>query len=254
MRAQSRAHSRHYRRTIMKGTFVIAFVTLLTLDAKTLAADGNVGRGQRVFGACAACHSIQPDQNMTGPSLSEVWDRKAGSVASFSRYSSALKSANIEWNDKTLDEWIKDPQHLVPGNEMTFPGIKDAQQRADLLAFLKEATKKGASQTAQGGLMGGTMGGMGGMMGGGQVPNLKKLYSAQRVQKITYCKDTYTVTTANGLSRKFWERNLRLKTDASNDGPEKNAPALVDAGMMGDRADVIFADPSEISPFIAPKC
>jgi cytochrome c len=181
---------------------------------------------------------------MTGPSLSEVWDRKAGSVASFSRYSTALKSANIEWNDRTLDEWIKDPQHLVPGNEMTFPGIKDAQQRTDLLAFLKEATKKGAAQTAQ----------QGGLMGGGQVPNLKKLYSAQRVQTITHCKDTYTVTTANGQSRKFWERNLRLKTDASNDGPEKNAPALVDAGMMGDRADVIFADPGEISPFITAKC
>ena len=141
----------------MKGTFVIAFATLLALQAQTLAADGNSARGQRVFGACAACHSLQPDKSMTGPSLSEVWDRKAGSVASFSRYSSALKSANIEWNDKTLDEWIKDPQHVVPGNEMTFPGIKDAQQRADLLAFLKEATKKGSGQTAQ---QGGQMGGM----------------------------------------------------------------------------------------------
>jgi cytochrome c len=98
------------------------------------------------------------------------------------------------------------------------------------------------------------MGGMSGMMGGGQVPNLKKLGPEDRVQAITHCKDTYTVTTANGKSRKFWERNLRLKTDASNDGPEKNAPALVGAGMMGDRADVIFADPSEISPFIAAKC
>ena len=115
----------------MKGTFVVAFALFLAFEAQTLAADGNPNRGQRVFGACAACHSLQPDQNMTGPSLSEVWDRKAGNVASFSRYSSALKSANIEWNDKTLDEWIKDPQHLVPGNEMTFPGIKDAQQRAD---------------------------------------------------------------------------------------------------------------------------
>src|SRR5262249_56886892 len=46
------------------------------------------------------------------------------------------QSADIEWNDKTLDEWIDDPQHLVPGNEMTFAGIKDARQRADLLAFL----------------------------------------------------------------------------------------------------------------------
>ena len=114
---------------------------------------------------------------------------------------------------------------------------------------------EGGGMMCGGGMMGGgMMGGMGGMMGGGQVPNLKKLYSAQRVQTITYCKDTYTVTTANGRARQFWERNLRLKTDASDDGPEKNAPALVDAGMMGDRADVIFADPSEISPFISPKC
>jgi cytochrome c len=188
---------------------------------------------------------------MTGPSLADVWNRKAGSTSSFSRYSPALKSANIVWNDKTLDEWINDPQHVVPGNQMTFAGIKDARQRADLLAFLKEATQKGGSQVAQ---QGGQMGGMGGMMGGGQVPNLKKLDPADRVQAITYCKDTYTVTTANGQTHKFWERNLRLKTDASGDGPEKNAPALINAGMMGDRADVIFADPSEISPFIAAKC
>ena len=59
---------------------------------------------------------------------------------------------------------------------------------------------------------------------------------------------------ANGQTRKFWERNLRLKTDASDNGPEKNAPALVGAGMMGDRADVIFADPNEISAFIIGKC
>jgi cytochrome c len=163
-----------------------------------------------------------------------------------------MKSADIEWNDKTLDEWIDDPQHLVPGNEMTFAGIKDARQRADLLAFLKQATQPGAS-AQQGGPMGG-MGGMGGMMGGRNAPNLKKLDAEDRVQTITYCKDTYAVTTANGQTRKFWERNLRLKTDASAEGPERNAPALVGAGMMGDRADVIFADPSEISGFIVSKC
>jgi cytochrome c len=98
------------------------------------------------------------------------------------------------------------------------------------------------------------MGGMGGMMGGGRVPNLKKLDPEDRVQAVSYCKDTYTITTADGQTRKFWERNLRLKTDSSGDGPQKNAPALVGAGMMGDRADVIFADPSEISAFIASKC
>ena len=233
----------------------LAVLALIVAATQGAAADGNAARGKRVFGACAACHSLQPGRNMTGPSLADVWNRKAGGLAGFSRYSEALKSANIVWTDKTLDEWIKDPQHVVPGNSMTFQGIKDAQPRADLLAFLKEATQKGGSQTAQqGGPMGGMGGGMGGMMGGGQVPNLKKLDPEDRVQAITYCKDTYTVTTANGQTRKFWERNLRLKTDASGDGPEKNVPALVRAGMMGDRADVIFANPDEIIPFIAAKC
>jgi cytochrome c len=90
-----------------------------------------------------------------------------------------------------------------------------------------------------------------GMMGGaGSVPNLKKLDPEDRVQSIQYCADTYSVTTADGKTRQFWERNLRFKTDSSNDGPEKNAPAVVDAGMMGDRADVIFADPLEITSII----
>ena len=232
----------------IKGT--LTALALLALTAQASAAEGNPARGQRLFGACAACHSLQPDSNMTGPSLANVWNRKAGSLPSFNRYSDALKSANIVWNDKTLDEWIKDPQNIVPGNQMTFVGIKDAQPRADLLAFLKVGAQRGGSQAAQGG----GMGGMSGMMGGRDVPNLKKIDPAESVKVITYCKDTYTVTTANGQTRKFWERNLRLKTDASGDGPEKNAPALINAGMMGDRADVIFADPSEISPFIAAKC
>ena len=70
-----------------------------------------------------------------------------------------MKAAGIVWDDKTLDEWIEDPAHFIPGNTMTFPGIKEAQPRADLLAFLKEATKPGATraqsaQQGQGGMMG----------------------------------------------------------------------------------------------------
>ena len=242
----------------MRGIHPLIAVAFLTFAFGAVPAfsEGNSDRGQRVFGACAACHSLQSDQNMTGPSLANVWNRKAGSLASFNRYSPALQSSNIVWNDRTLDDWIADPQHLVPGNQMTFAGIKDARQRADLLAFLKEVTRPGASVAQQGAPTGGaSMGGMmSGMMGGGQVPNLKRLDAAERVQEISYCNDTYTISTADGQTRKFWERNLRLKTDASADGPEKNTPALVGAGMMGDRADVIFADPSEISAHIAAKC
>ena len=135
----------------MNGSHATALAVLasIVITSQSFAAEGNPARGQRVFGACAACHSLQPNQNMTGPSLADVWNRKAGGLESFSRYSPALKSANIVWNDKTLDEWINDPQHVVPGNQMTFAGIKDAGQRADLLAFLKDATQKGGSQMAQ---------------------------------------------------------------------------------------------------------
>lgn len=74
------------------------------------------------------------------------------------------------------------------------------------------------------------------------------------MQQITYCGDTYRVTTGDGKTRGFWERNLRLKTDSSEDGPQKGMPALVPAGMVGDRADVIFAAPEEISGFIKSEC
>jgi cytochrome c len=227
-----------------------AILLLTALPHHAMAEPGNVARGERMYRACIACHSLEPNRNMTGPSLAEVWNRKAGSLASFPRYSPALKSSGIVWTDDTLDEWIKDPQHFIPGNTMTFPGMKDARQRADLLAFLKDTTQPGhAPKTAQ---SGGQMGGM--MMDGGAVPNLKTLDPQERVRSINHCGDTYRVSTGDGKTRDFWERNLRFKTDVSDDGPQKGAPALVGAGTMGDRADVIFASPDEISGFITHQC
>lgn len=231
----------------MKALLVSAIVVFAP-SASVWAADGNLARGQSAFGACASCHSLEPDKNLTGPSLAGLWSRRAGGLSSFTRYSDALKSSGVVWNDKTLDEWLGDPQRLIPGNQMTFPGVKKSQNRADLLAFLKDATQPGrAPASAQ---RGAPMG----MMRGTAVPNLKKLNPEDRVQAISYCRDGYRVTTADGKTHVFWERNLRLKTDSSGDGPEKGAPALVPAGMMGDRADVIFADPAEISALILPKC
>lgn len=221
-------------------TLAFAAVGILYAATAAWSAKPDVDRGQKLFGSCAACHSLQPNQNMTGPSLAGLWNRKAGSLASFPRYSDALKSSTVVWNDKSLYEWIKDPQRLIPGNDMTFQGIKSDQQRADLLAFLKQATQPGqAPQTSA-------------MMGG--VSSLRMLSPENRVQAIGYCGDTYRVTTGDGKTRAFWERNLRLKTDSSRDGPEKGAPAMVGAGMMGDRADVIFAAPDEIGAFIKPQC
>ena len=232
--------------------FVITVFAMSVSLSPAAAQHGDATRGQRDFRVCAPCHSLEPDRNLTGPSLANLWARKAGSLPSFERYSEALKASGIIWDDRSLDGWLTDPDRMVPDNEMPFNGIKDTRVRVDLLAFLKEATKPGApQQTAQ---QGGMMGGMGGMMGGGPDPNLKKLEPGIQVKAITYCHDTYRVTTADGKTRAFWERNLRFKTDSSKDGPEKGAPAIMPAGMMGDRAAVIFAAPEEIAKMIEARC
>lgn len=227
---------------------VVAFLLAGASDIASAAA-GDTANGQRVFQTCAACHALEPDRNMTGPSLAGLWSRKAGSLASFMRYSHALRSSGIVWDDKTLDAWLTDPQRLVPGNAMTFPGIEDPRTRSDLIAFLRDATRPGARVAQQST----PMGGMGGM-NSGAVPNLRQVGADKRVQAIVYCRDTYEIATADGKKRRFWERNLRFKSDSSDAGPAKGAPALVPAGMMGDRADVFFSDPTDIGQFIGKSC
>ena len=215
--------------------------------AATANAAGDTEAGARAFGPCAACHSLEPGRHLTGPSLAHLWGRKAGAAEGFARYSSALESADIVWNEKTLDAWLADPKALIPGNSMTFPGIKDAKARVNLIAFLKSASGS-ADQTAQGGMPGGGTG------RGPQLQNLKTLAPEQQVIAIRHCGDTYRVTTAAGELALFWEFNLRFKTDSSEMGPENGRPAIMRAGMMGDRASVIFADPAEIGAFIEKKC
>jgi cytochrome c len=237
---------------------VMIALSTVALLSPALGEPGDAARGEHDFRECAPCHSLEPDRNMTGPSLAGLWGRKAGSLASFERYSDALKSSGIIWDDRSLDGWLTDPDRMVPDNEMPFNGIKGARDRADLLAFLKEATKPGAapqrSAQAQMGGKGGMMGGMGGMMGGGGDSNLKSLDPAREVKAITYCHDSYRVTTADGKTRHFWERNLRFMTDSGKDGPESGAPAIMPAGMLGDRAAVIFAAPEEITKMIEARC
>ena len=182
------------------GGTVLAVLIGFALPATAQSVDAS--RGERDFRACAPCHSLEPDRNMTGPSLANLWNRKAGSLPSFERYSDALKSSGIIWDDRSLDTWLADPDRMVPDSAMPFNGIKDARVRADLLAFLKQASKPGAApeRTAQA-----QRDGMGGMMGGGPDPNLKKPEPSMEVRTITYCRDTYRVTTADGKTRAFWE-------------------------------------------------
>jgi cytochrome c len=131
---------RHQRRIIMKSYFLVAIGLLLAFEAQTLAANGNPAQGQRVFGTCAACHSLQPEQNMTGPSLADLWGRKAGDLPTFNRYSPALTSSNIFWNDKTPNDWIEDPQRLVPGNQMQLGVCLSAARQGGTILELRSSS------------------------------------------------------------------------------------------------------------------
>ncbi|MFQ5757714.1 MAG: c-type cytochrome [Acidiferrobacterales bacterium] len=213
-------------------------------------AGGDPKKGASVFRQCMACHSIEAGRHLTGPSLANIWNRRAGTAQGFFRYSKALKDSNITWSAKTLDAWLKNPNAFVPGNYMGFAGIENPQAREDLIAYLETAT---ASEHVP---MGGTKPG-GGMMGGmtSRPPlNLKDASAKQRVSAIRYCGDAYFVTLATGETFTFWEFNLRFKTDSGENGPPKGKPAIVRAGMMSDRAFIIFAGPEEMSAFITRRC
>jgi len=91
--------------------------------------------GSAAFSACAACHSLD-GSNGTGPSLKGIMGRTSGTVPGF-RYSRAMKSAAITWDEASLDRYLADPQEVVPGNIMAFSGVADAPERAEIIAYLK---------------------------------------------------------------------------------------------------------------------
>ena len=121
----------------LRGTAALLITLLLGSVAR---ADGDAARGQTKFGDCAACHKLEADANNVGPSLHGIFARKAGEIADF-RYSPAMKRSGISWTPETLDKFISDPQSLVPANRMPYAGMASAADRADLIAYLENATK-----------------------------------------------------------------------------------------------------------------
>jgi len=97
-------------------------------------AGGDAKNGESIYSSrCIACHSI--DANRTGPSHRGVYGRKAGTVSGF-EYSAALKKSKAIWTEKTLDEWLQNPEKLIPGQKMGY-SVPDAADRKDLIAYLR---------------------------------------------------------------------------------------------------------------------
>lgn len=119
--------------------FALALLSM-SLAVGSAQAAGNPDEGKKAFAKCRACHQLEAGKNAVGPSLKGLFGRKAGTAEGF-KYSDAMKNSGITWNDETIAKYLADPKSYVKGNKMVFPGIKKESEIANLIAFLKDATK-----------------------------------------------------------------------------------------------------------------
>lgn len=120
--------------------FIVAALATPLPGAAGHAEEGNAARGERAFQRCFACHSIDPDEpaKLQGPNLSKLLGRPAAQLPGFA-YSQAMRNkavAGLIWDAATLDRYLADPDSVVAGTAMSVPPVRDAQERADLVAYL----------------------------------------------------------------------------------------------------------------------
>jgi len=105
--------------------------------AKVAAADP--GKGEQVAKKCAACHSFGKGQPAkAGPNLYGIVGQKHGHIADFEYSEEFKKHTQGPWDFALLDQWLEDPAKMVPGTMMAFPGVKDPQERANIIAYLNK--------------------------------------------------------------------------------------------------------------------
>ena len=117
--------------SFIAASFVLIFIGLAPASAAS---------GEKLFKKCKMCHSLDEGKNKIGPSLYDLFNRKAGTVENY-KYSKAMKNSDFVWDDKILDIFIAKPRLAIPKTKMSFRGIKDEQDRTALIEYLHEATK-----------------------------------------------------------------------------------------------------------------
>jgi cytochrome c len=116
---------------------IFVALAVLVITGTGAAPPPEAQEGRAVFQTnCAVCHTIQPNRSLIGPSLFGVVNRPAGQMPGF-HYSEANKRSGLTWDKATLDRYLAAPRQVVPGTSMTFPGLKDPSQRAEVIAFLE---------------------------------------------------------------------------------------------------------------------
>lgn len=128
----------------MKLVSTSAAMAVLTITLTVSAASAqDTSAGQRVFGQCRACHTVeQGGRNGVGPNLHGLFGRRAGSVEGF-RYSAPMRAkgeGGLVWSAETLAPYLENPREVVPGTSMAFAGLRQEAQRNDVIAYLQQAT------------------------------------------------------------------------------------------------------------------
>lgn len=124
----------------------LGMINFVSADDQTVVNDQgidcDVEYGRELFTECAACHSyLSGDMNKSGPSLHGMFGRKVATVEFSIGFSEAMRKSAIVWSEEILDDFIRNPAQLIPGTKMTYFGIDDPQDRADLICFLKDASR-----------------------------------------------------------------------------------------------------------------
>ena len=123
---------------VMRVVRLAAAALAAGLPLQAVAGDAVLQRGEQVYARCAGCHAIEG--NRTGPQHCGLFGRRAGAAPGYAAYSDAMRRSGIVWDRATLDAFLRDPQARVPGTTMGYAGVKDAGDRADLLAWMKAAS------------------------------------------------------------------------------------------------------------------
>jgi cytochrome c len=113
--------------------------TTIALGSSAALAQGDPEKGETVFNKCKVCHSVDEPKNKVGPYLVGVFGRHAGSVEGF-KYSEAMKNSGITWDEQTLAAYLANPRGYVKGNRMAFVGLKNQEDIANVIAYLKQAS------------------------------------------------------------------------------------------------------------------
>lgn len=117
--------------------FALAAVLTMAFAGSAALAEGDAGKGEKVFKKCKACHTVkQGGKHRVGPNLFGIMGQTAGTADGFKKYSKGLKAAGFAWDEKLLDQYLTSPKKMIKGSRMAFPGLKKEADRANVIAYL----------------------------------------------------------------------------------------------------------------------